>query len=325
MQSRGQQGPIHFEERCVNKQFIIYKGQWKTLLPLTATLGENIRVHLTRTESEANMESVVARNLKPEFAPVAVVWSNTIPDDTLQFQKDKFGCILYLFAEASRRGKVAGGDRETITCNGGRAALGLGIDFDASNELLDRYAAVFSKGLKSAINKEAYRARMESVPKSWRSLYEYGERRHCNAELAKDWICNGLPRYNIQYKYVLFKPLSITAADENIRAVIFPVNPVELSGLVTLAGSVMSGTDPVQVPQGADCNSISAFAYTQVESPDPRAVLGMLGIDGRELMRKRFRDDILTLTLPLPLFQRMEEEANDCVFQIPSWKRLVGR
>ena len=134
-----------------------------------------------------------------------------------------------------------------------------------------------------------------------------------------------MPRYNIQYKYVLFKPLSITAADENIRAVIFPVNPVELSGLVTLAGSVMSGTDPVQVPQGADCNSISAFAYTQVESPDPRAVLGMLGIDGRELMRKRFRDDILTLTLPLPLFQRMEEEANDCVFQIPSWKRLVGR
>ena len=46
---------------------------------------------------------------------------------------------------------------------------------------------------------------------------------------------------------------------------------------------------------------------------------------GRELMRKRFRDDILTLTLPIPLFQRMEKEADDCVFQIPSWKRLVGR
>jgi len=41
--------------------------------------------------------------------------------------------------------------------------------------------------------------------------------------------------------------------------------------------------------------------------------------------RFRFRDDILTLTLPIPLFQRMEKEANDSVFQIPSWKRLVGR
>ncbi len=271
------------------------------------------------------MESVIAQNLQPEFAPVAVVWSNTIPDDTLQFKKDKFGCILYLFAEASRRGKVAGGNRETITCNGGRAALGLGIDFDASDELLDRYAAVFSKGLKSASNQEAYRDRMEAAPKSWRSLYEYGERRHCNAELAKEWIVDGLPRYDIPYEYILFKPLSRTDSDENIRAVIFPVNPVELSGLVTLAGSVMSGTDPVQVPQGADCNSISSFAYAQAESTNPRAVLGMLGSDGRELMRKRFRDDILTLTLPIRLFQRMEEEANDCVFQLPSWKGLVGR
>ena len=29
------------------------------------------------------MESEIARNLQPEFAPVAVVWSNTLPDDTL--------------------------------------------------------------------------------------------------------------------------------------------------------------------------------------------------------------------------------------------------
>jgi len=271
------------------------------------------------------MESIIARNLQPLFAPVAVVWSNAIPDDALQFKKGKFGCILYLFAEASRRGKVAGGNRESITCNGGRAALGLGVDFDASPELLDRYSAVFSKGLKSINNQEAYRKRMDAVPKGWRALYEYGERRHCNAELAKAWILIGLPRYDIPYQYVLFKPLSRTDSDENIRAVIFPVNPVELSGLVTLAGSVTPGTDPVQVPQGADCNGIAAFAYAQGESNEPRAVLGMLGIDGREVMRRRFRDDILTLTLPIPLFERMEKEADDCVFQIPSWKKLVGR
>ena len=271
------------------------------------------------------MESAIVRNLRPEFEPVAVTWSNTIPDDALQFKKGKFGCILYLFAEAAIRGKIAGGNRETIICNGGRAALGLGFDFDASNEILDRYTAVFSKGLKSAGNQKAYKAQMETAPRNWRDLYKYGERRHCNAELSKDWIIHGLPRYDIPCDYALFKPLSLTDSDENIRAVIFPVNPVELSGLVTLAGSVMPGTDPVQVPQGADCNSIAAFAYAQAESADPRAVLGMLGIDGREVMSRRFRDDILTLTLPIPLFQRMEKEADDSVFQIPSWKRLVGR
>jgi COG2043 family uncharacterized protein len=270
------------------------------------------------------MESQIVKYLQPEYEPVAVVWSNIIPDNVIQFKKGKFGCILYLFAEAVRHGKIAGGNRETITCNGGRAALGLGVDFDASDELLDRYAAVFSKGLKSAGNQKAFEALMEAAPKNWRDMYKYGERRHCNPELAKDWILHHLPRYDIPYEYVLFKPLSRANSDENIRAVIFPVNPVELSGLITLAGSIMSGTDPVQVPQGADCNSITAFVYAQAESAEPRAVLGMLGIDGRELMRKRFRDDILTLTLPIPLFHRMEEEADDCVFQIPSWKRLAG-
>jgi hypothetical protein len=280
--------------------------------------------HRERQQKGQSMESAIVRNLRPEFEPVALVWSDTIPGDACQFKSGRFGCILYLFAEAARRGKVAGGNRESITCIGGRAALGLGVGLDASDELLDRYAAVFSKGLKSASNQEAYRARMEAVPKRWRSLYEYGERRHCNAELAKEWILNGLPRYDIPYEYVLFKPLSRTTPDEKIRAVVFLVNPVELAGLVTLAGSVMQGTDPVRVPQGADCNSIAAFAYAEGDLVAPRAVLGMLGVDGREVMRKRFRDDTLTLTLPAPLLQRMEQEANDCVFQTPSWKDLIG-
>ncbi|MGV7223614.1 MAG: DUF169 domain-containing protein [Nitrospinales bacterium] len=269
------------------------------------------------------MESAIVKNLQPEFEPVAVVWSNTIPDDAIQFKKGKFGCILYLFAEAARRGKIAGGNRETITCNGGRAALGLGIDFDASDEQLDRYAAVFSKGIKSTGNQKAYQKQIEAAPKNFRDLLRYGERRHCNAELAKDWILHGLPRYDIPYEYILFKPLGRTDSDENIRAVIFSVSPIELAALVTLAGSVMPGTDPVQVPQGADCNSITAFAYAQADLDSPRAVMGMLGLDGREVMKKRFRDDTLTFTLPMPLFYRMEEEANDCVFQIPSWKRLA--
>jgi len=38
------------------------------------------------------------------------------------------------------------------------------------------------------------------------------------------------------------------------------------------------------------------------------------------VMRKQFRDDILTLTIPAPLFQRIEQEANDYVVQTPSWE-----
>ena len=63
------------------------------------------------------MESNIVKNLKPEFEPVAIVWSNTIPDDTFQFKKDKSGCILYLFAEASS-GKNSGGGRDNVKCIG---------------------------------------------------------------------------------------------------------------------------------------------------------------------------------------------------------------
>ena len=110
------------------------------------------------------MESAIVKKLKPEFPPVAVVWSNTIPDDAIQFKSGKFCCVLNLFAAASRRGKVAGGSRITIACNGGRAALGLGVDFDNTDEQLDHYAAVFSKGLKSVRHKEAYLKYMENAP-----------------------------------------------------------------------------------------------------------------------------------------------------------------
>ncbi len=269
------------------------------------------------------MESSIVQNLRPEFEPVAVVWSDTIADNAMRFKKGRFACVLHLFAAASRRGRIAGGNRESIACAGGRAALGLGVDLDATDELLDRYSAVFSKGIRSTEYREAYENHMDSAPKAWRDMYEFGERRHCNRDLAKDWILNGLPRYDIPHEYVVFKPLSLTDPDENLRAVIFPVSPVELAGLVTLAGSTIQGTDIVQAPQGPDCVGIAVFAYAQADCAEPRAVLGMLGVDGREIMRKRFRDDILTLTLPGPLFMRMEREASDCIFQTPSWRRLI--
>ena len=270
------------------------------------------------------MNSRIVQHMQPEFEPVAVTWSDYPPDNTLQFKPGRFGCILYLFAAASRRGRVTGGSRESIVCAGGRAALGLGTDLDASAEMLDRYAAVFSKGVRSAVNQDAYRARMEAAPKNWRPLYEHGERRHCNAQLARDWIQQGLPRYDIPHDYVLFKPLSRTDPEDNVRAVIFPVSPDELGGLITLAGSVLPGTDPIQVPQGADCMRIAAFAYAQAGQDAPRAILGMLDVDGREVMHKHFHKDTLTLTLPTALYRRMEREAGESIYQVPSWKKLLG-
>jgi hypothetical protein len=268
------------------------------------------------------MRSAVVEHLKPEFEPVAVVWSQSIPEGALEFKAGRFGCILHLFAEASRRGRVAGGSRDTIVCPGGRAALGFGVDFVASGEQLEHHATIFSKGLASAPDRDAHRARIESARASWRPLLELGERRHCSLEMAKEWILECLPRYDIPHRYVLFKPLGLVDPEEDTRAVIFPLSPIELAGLTTLLGSVVPGADPVQVPQGADCFRIGCFAYAQHDADSPRAVLGMLDLDGRQLMHRRFRDDTLTLTVPMPLFERIEQEAGNSVLQLPAWSKL---
>jgi hypothetical protein len=268
------------------------------------------------------MKSTVVEHLEPRFEPVALIWSDQMPDEALQFKEGRFGCILHLFAEASRRVCVAGGSRETIVCPGGRAALGFGVDFVESEDRLDHYAATFSKGLASARDQEAHRERMESVRPSWRPLYEFGERRHCSFEIAREWLSSCLPRYDIPHRYVLFKPLCDADPEENVRSVTFFVDPLELAGLITLAGSVVEGVDPVHVPQGADCFRIGCFAYDQYAPERPRAVLGMLDVDGREIMHRKFRDDTVSLTIPMPLFELMEREAGDSILQLPAWRKL---
>ena len=270
------------------------------------------------------MESTIVAHLQPEFEPVAVVWADELPDGAVEFKAGRFGCVLDLFAEASVRGRVAGGSRDTVVCDGGRAALGFGVDFIGSEERVDHLATIFSKGLASARDESAYVQKMRSARASFRPLFEFGERRHSDREMARRWILDCLPRHDVPNRYVWFKPLSGTEPDENIRTVVFPVGPVELAGLTTLAGSVVEGADPVHVPQGPDCLRVGCFAYDQYDAEQPRGVLGMLDVDGREVMRRRFHDDTLTLAIPMPLFLRMEEEAADSVLTIPGWTALRG-
>jgi hypothetical protein len=166
---------------------------------------------------------------------------------------------------------------------------------------------------------------MGEAKAGWRTLLKFGERRHSSFASARRWLLNEMPRYEAESRYVLFKPLSKADPQDNIRAVVFPLSPLELSGLVTLLASVVEGVDPIQVPPGADCFRIAGYACAQKSADSPRAVLGMLDVDGREVMHRRFRSDIVTLTMPMSLFGRLEEEANNSVLQIPAWLKLRSK
>ena len=60
------------------------------------------------------MNSELVRCLEPEIEPVALLWTDEAPQGALQPRPGKFVCILNLFAETARTGRITGGDCTTI-------------------------------------------------------------------------------------------------------------------------------------------------------------------------------------------------------------------
>ena len=71
------------------------------------------------------MEGKLRDSLRLKFEPVAIFWTNHLPEKPKQFAKGKWGCVMMLYAQAAK-GKTAAFDRETAGCWGGAVGLGFG-------------------------------------------------------------------------------------------------------------------------------------------------------------------------------------------------------
>jgi len=82
-------------------------------------------------------------NLK--YEPVAVLRAEEKPEKSLQFKQGKWGCVMFMFANAAR-GKTAAFDAKTYGCWGGGVGLGFGnayLDFPGG---VDCFAYFLSSG-----------------------------------------------------------------------------------------------------------------------------------------------------------------------------------
>jgi uncharacterized protein (DUF169 family) len=75
------------------------------------------------------MESQMKQSLKLKFEPVATIWTDEKPEKALQYGKGKWGCVMFMLADAAK-GKTAVFDRETYGCFGG-SGLGFGNVYEA--------------------------------------------------------------------------------------------------------------------------------------------------------------------------------------------------
>lgn len=243
------------------------------------------------------MQSRIAEELKLKYQPVALMLSNEKPADALEFKQARGGCVIAMFAAASR-GKTAVFSKDTCGCPGGKIGLGFTDQYD-----------VVPGGIEYFLSK----GRGEGYPE--------GEGYIKTPELAREFA-EELPRTCIPAEYVVVKPLSEVDPDkEKPILVVFFCVPDQLSALVVLANYGRSGTDNVSIPFGAGCHTVCLIPYAESKGESPKAIVGITDISARLMVDP----DILSFTVPFDMFLQMEADIPGSFLERKEWKKVRER
>jgi hypothetical protein len=268
------------------------------------------------------MKSKIAETLKMNFDPVAILWTDSLPEDALQFKGVGGGCIMSMFAQAAAKGKIAAFSRTAIGCFGGSIGLGFGKSFEGYPMGVEAFKYFLSTGIESSGNKEMVEKAKKIGKSEIAELFLKGEGYKKSPELVGKFLEN-LPDIEVPTKYVVFKPLRDLAEGEEPKVISFAANPDQLSALVTLVNYDKEGNENVIVPWGAGCSQIGIYAFRESESENPRAVIGLTDLDPRMAVRGLLGKDILTLTVPYRMFLDMEANVTGSFLDRSLWKKIT--
>ncbi len=243
------------------------------------------------------MESVVARELKLRYQPVATMFTDEKPEGAVQFKEGARSCVIAMLTAAGK-GKTAVFDRDTIGCRGGSVGLCFGNEFG-------KFRGGFEYFLSTG--------RGEGYPE--------GEGYKKSPELVSTFL-DALDMVDLPYTYRVFTPLSKVDLDTaKPDLVTFYANPDQLSALVVLANYGRAGNDNVIIPFGAGCHTICLIPYQESQKELPRAVVGITDISARP----RVDWDILSFTVPFRMFEEMEGNVRGSFLDRKAWKKVVQR
>jgi uncharacterized protein (DUF169 family) len=148
-----------------------------------------------------------------------------------------------------------------------------------------------------------------------------GERYKKNPKIAAQAVGSG-PRWKAPASFLLVKRWDrLTELDDPAVVVFFAV-PDVLSGLFTLAG--YDEGDPsgaVIAPFGAGCSTIVRYPFIELQSENPRAVLGLFDVSARP----HVPPGTLTFAVPMPRFRRMVAHMDESFLITESWDKVRTR
>ncbi len=268
------------------------------------------------------MESKIAKALGLKYKPVAVLLSNEKPENALQFKKGKWGCVMFMFANAAR-GKTAAFDHETYGCWGGGVGLGFGNAYLHFPGGIQCFAHFLSSGnIQWEKGKEVGEALESTAGREFAENFLKGEGYVKTPELVEQWL-REIPMTEVKSSYVLFKPLSaIDPETEKPETVAFLANPDQLSALVILANYAREGMENVIIPWAAGCQTIGILPYREAKSGKPRAVVGLTDISARKYVRTLLGSEYLSFGMPWEMFLEMEGSVEGSFLERHTWQSL---
>ena len=269
------------------------------------------------------MESRIAQSIALKYHPVVVLLADEKPQNALQFKKGKWGCVMFMFANAAK-GKTVAFDRETYGCWGGGVGLGFGnayLNFPGGVECFSYFLS--SGNIQWEKGKAVAGALEGSAGKAFAEDFLHGEAYVETPQLVEQFI-KDLPITEIKSRYVLFKPLSeIDPANEQPETTVFVVDPDQLSALVILANYGREGMENVIIPWAAGCQTIGIIPFREAKAQRPRAVVGLTDISARKYVRNILGAEFLSFAMPWKMFLEMEGKVEGSFLERHTWQSLL--
>ena len=269
------------------------------------------------------MHSEIKKALRSPYEPVAIILTNDKPAAAKQFKEGKWGCVMFMFA-AAVRGQTTVFDRQTFGCFGGGVGLGFGrqyLNFPGGEECFCHFLSngneTWETG-KQVIEQVKPFMRDESLDN-----FIHGERYRKSPEQVHGFI-EDLPIVDLPYEYVVFKPLSLVGPDDpRPEVVVFLCDADEMSALVILANYGRGTNENVIIPHAAGCQTMGIYPLREARSENSRAVVGLVDLSARVVIKRQFRADLLTFAIPYQMFEEMEANVAGSFLERHCWHDLL--
>ncbi len=241
------------------------------------------------------MDSVLARALRLDYQPVALILGDEAPSVAVHPRSASHSCLMPLLVRAAR-GETIALDQDSVPCGSGLLALGFTENFDDGPVRVEQLCNFLSRD--------------ESYLKT--------------PELARLFL-DSLPAVKLNHRYVVFKPLAALGNDEEPLSITILADPDQLSALVVLANYARDTVDNVIIPMGAGCHQIGIYVFREAEKERPRAVVGLTDISARLYVGRAISDLCLTFSVPWRMYLELEGDVPGSFLERPSWIKLLKR